>query len=233
VARRPSLLLAALVAVALVAAACGGGGAQAARPKTVEDLSAWIKDGGECEEAETNVTRLPVPKGQEEDVAPALLQFDKQANYGAIVSCGGLNGYILYFRFASAQAREAAVSGRDGLIAHELFCAKGSEMVINNLLGYDSTIGFCERLGFPIHQPTHGETPAIERRHEALEKATTISAHANHLPYADIFCMALRNRPLEFECEPFTGGIRELVKLAEKEGRFVLLETITKPGRTG
>jgi hypothetical protein len=85
--------------------------------------------------------------------------------------------------------------------------------VINGLLGYDNTIGFCKKLDFPIHQPTHEYSPATELRREDLEKATRISAHNNHLPPADIFCEPLRGSPLEFRCEPFTGGGSEIVKL--------------------
>ena len=111
--------------------------------------------------------------------------------------------------------RATAVRERNGLIANELFCAKGTELVINELLGYDNTIGFCKKLGFPIHRPTGEYSPATERRREDLEKATRISGRNNHLPSADIFCEPLRGSPLEFECEPFTGGGSEIVKLTD------------------
>jgi hypothetical protein len=210
--------LAAAVPFALLlvfAAGCGAGTGHAAEPRTVEDLSSWLKDAGECEGVETAVTPLPVPPTQDEQVAPELVRFEKQANYAALIDCGGVNGFISYFRFPSAAARAAAVQERNGLIANELFCAKGTELVINDLLGYDYTIGFCKKLGFPIHRPTHVYSAATETRREELAKATRISAHAHHLPPADIFCEPIRGNPHEFECEPFTGGGSEIVKLTD------------------
>jgi hypothetical protein len=197
------------------AAGCGAGTGSGHRPQTVEDLSSWLKGAGECEGVETSVTPVPVPPAQSEQVAPELVRFEKQANYAALIGCGGVNGFISYFRFPSAAARAAAVRERNGLIANELFCAKGTELVINELFGYDNTIGFCKKLGFPIHRPTHVYSAATEARREELEKATRISAQAHHLPPADIFCEPIRGNPHEFECEPFTGGGSEIVKLTD------------------
>jgi hypothetical protein len=197
------------------AAGCGAGIGHASEPRTVEDLSSWLKEAGECDGVETSVASLPVPPARFEQVAPALERFDKQANYAGLISCGGINGYISWFRFPSAAARAAAVKERNGLIANELFCAKGTELVINDLLGYDNTIGFCKKLGFPIHQPTHVYSAATELRHAELVKATRISAHAHHLPPADIFCQPLGGQPHEFSCEPFTGGGSEIIKLTD------------------
>src|ERR1700753_557842 len=167
-------------------AGCGASeGGNGSTPQTVQDLSSWLKDAGECEGVETDVARLPVPPARYEKVAPGLERFDKQANFAALIDCGGLNGYISYFRFPSARERATAVRERNGLIANELFCAKGTELVINELLGYDNTIGFCKKLGFPIHRPTGEYSPATERRREDLEKATRISGRNNHLPPAD------------------------------------------------
>jgi hypothetical protein len=211
--------LAAAIPFALLlvfAAGCGGAGTgPASEPRTVEDLTSWLKDAGECDGVETDVARLPVPPARYEQVAPGLERFDKQANYAALIGCGGANGFISYFRFPSAAARAAAVRERNGLIANELFCAQGTELVINELLGYDNTIGFCKKLHFPIHHPTHVYSAATESRREELAKATRISAHANHLPPADIFCEPLRGSPHEFRCEPFTGGGSEIVTLTD------------------
>jgi hypothetical protein len=200
----------------VIPAGCGASeGGSSSTPRTVRDLASWLKDAGECEDLETDVARLPVPQARYEKVAPALERFAKQANLAALISCGGLNGFISYFRFPSAQARVTAVRERNGLIANELFCAKATELVINELLGHDYTIDFCKKLGFPIHRPTHRYSAATEHRREDLEKATRVSAHNHHLPPADIFCQPLRGKPHEFECEPFTGGGSEIVKLTD------------------
>jgi hypothetical protein len=204
-----------LALLLVFAAGCGAGTSHASEPRTVEDLSAWLKGAGECEGVRATVTSLPVPPARYEQVAPGLERFDKQASYAALIGCGGANGFISYFRFPSAAARAAAVQERNGLIANELFCAQGTELVINELLGYDNTIGFCKRLGFPIHRPTHVYSAATESRRAELKKATRISAHAHHLPPADIFCEPLRGSPHEFSCEPFTGGGPEIVKLTD------------------
>ncbi len=210
-------LAAALLFVLLLAfaAGCGGGDAQGSTPKTVKDLGSWLKASGECEESQTTVARLPIPPARYEKVPSGLERFDKQANFAALIGCGGPNGSISYFRFPSAQARATAVSERNGLIANELFCAKGMELVINELLGYDNTIGFCKKLGFPIHQPTHHYSAATERRRADLEKARTISARRHRLPPADIYCEPLTGHPLEFRCEAFQGGGPEIVKLTD------------------
>ena len=104
--------LAAAVPFALLlvfAAGCGGAGTgSASEPRTVEDLTSWLKDAGECDRVETDVARLPVPPARYEQVAQGLERFDKQANYAALIVCGGVNGFISYFRFPSAAAREAA-----------------------------------------------------------------------------------------------------------------------------
>lgn len=198
----------------VIPAGCGAsGGGSGSAPQTVQDLASWLKDAGECEGVETDVARLPVPQAQYEKVPSGLERFDKQANLAALIDCGGVNGFISYFRFPSARERATAVRERNGLTANELFCAKGTELVINELLGYDNTIGFCKKLGFPIHRPTHEYSPATELRREDLEKAIRISAHNNHLPPADIFCEPLVGSPLEFSCEPFTGSGSEIVKL--------------------
>lgn len=140
-------------AVALVAVGlyllCSGGEPHG----TVAKVSSWMKDGGECESVEIEEVRLPIKPGRRGNVAPANRRFEGQASTAALIGCGGLNGYVSYFRFPSAAVRERAVSRRSGLLEHELFCAQGPEIVINDLLGYDQTADFCRRLGFRIHRP--------------------------------------------------------------------------------
>lgn len=209
-----------LAFVAISLAACGAG-EQGSRGATVDDLSAWLKATGECEDVETSTTQLPVPSSRTEEVAPAVKRFDKQAAVGGLISCGGLNGYISYFRFPSTEARAAAVQERDGLISNELFCAKGPELVVNDLLGYDNTADFCKRLGFPIHQPTHVASAAAERRHRMEATASRLYAHAEGFPLPNVYCESRRG-PLEFECGNFVGGEAAYITLVERRGRFVI-----------
>jgi hypothetical protein len=122
---------------------------------TVAKISSWLKDGGECESVETEEVRLPIRPRRRADVAPANKRFKQQASTAALIGCGGLNGYISYFRFPTATARGRAVAQRSGLLAHELFCVQGPEIVINDLLGYDQTADFCRRLDFRVHRPPH------------------------------------------------------------------------------
>lgn len=122
---------------------------------TVAKISSWMKDSGECESVETEEVRLPVRPSRRKSLAPANRRFEHQARTAALIGCGGLSGYVAYVRFPTAAIRERAVSRRSGLLEHELFCIRGPEMVINDLLGYDQTADFCRRLGFRIHRPPH------------------------------------------------------------------------------
>jgi hypothetical protein len=122
---------------------------------TVAKVSSWMKDGGECESVETEEVRLPISPSRRKNVAPANRRFERQASRAALVGCGGLNGYVAYVRFPTASVRKREVSRRSGLLEHELFCVRGPEVVINDLLGYDQTADFCRRLGFRIHRPPH------------------------------------------------------------------------------
>ncbi len=120
---------------------------------TVAKLGDWLRDTGECETVEVEVVKLPIAPKRLKSVAPANERFNRQATAAALIGCGGLNGYISYYRFPSAVARARAIAGRTGLLEHELFCVKGPEVVVNDLLGYDNTADFCDRLDFRIHRP--------------------------------------------------------------------------------
>jgi hypothetical protein len=201
-------------------AACGAG-SEGSRPATVDDLASWLQASGECEEIETHVTKLPVPASRFEEVAPANERFDKQAQVAGLVGCGGLNGYVSYFRFPSTAARVAAVRGRNGLIANELFCAKGTELVINDLLGFDNTIGFCEKLGWQIHRPTGAYSPATERRHHLEVIAERLYSRATGYPLVNIDCES-SGPGLEFECLNYVGGGPTEIVLVKKRGGYAI-----------
>jgi hypothetical protein len=140
------------VAVAMCVAACGGGQGPN-RPATVDHLSDGLHDASDCP-VEVKVARLPVPHPRLGNLAPAIERFDKQASIGALVSCEDwLSGFISYFDFPSAERMRAAVRSRAPLREHQVYCAKGSELIINELFGYDYTADLCKDLGFPIHRP--------------------------------------------------------------------------------
>lgn len=140
------------MAVAMCMTACGGGQSPS-RPATVDRLSEGLHDASDCP-VEVNMARLPVPGSRVEDVAPAIERFDKQASIGALISCEGwLSGFISYFDFPTAKRLRQAVRARTPLREHQLYCAKGSELIVNELFGYDYTADLCRSFGFPIHKP--------------------------------------------------------------------------------
>jgi hypothetical protein len=203
-------------------AGCGGGNqAQTSRPAVVDDLSSWLAQAGECENVETQVSRLPVPPARTADLAPAIERFAGQAVVGAIVICGGLNGSISYARFPSVSARESAVRESEGLISNELFCVKGPELIINDLLGYDNTAGFCRELGFAIHKPTHVFTSSQKHRHHLEAIAARLYAGSEGFPLPNVYCES-RNGQLEFMCQNMVGGEAAEITLTEKGGRFAI-----------
>jgi hypothetical protein len=93
------VILGAIVAVLL--AGCGGGSGHS-RPATFAHLADWLEEEGECEGVEAGVTRLPVSKFRAEEVPPIDLRFE-DATVAAVADCGGLNGYISYYRFTFGQ----------------------------------------------------------------------------------------------------------------------------------
>jgi hypothetical protein len=204
--------------VALLAAGCGGGSHHSG-PTTFAHLADWLEEG-ECEGVEAELTRLPVLKSETERVAPTNLRF-RHASVAAVAGCGGVNGYISYYRFPSATARAVAVRGREGLISNELFCVHGAELIVNDLLGYDQTAPFCERLGFTIHRPTRKYSATQIREHHLESRAAELFAHITQAPYVNIVCEHT-GAPLTFECQNFIGGPAANLVLARRGGRYVV-----------
>lgn len=202
----------------IVVAGCGGG-RHGSGPQTFQDLNGWLKDAGECEGVEATLTHSAASPSRFGGRASADERFGRQAVASGLISCGGLNGYISYYRFASTADRVSAVRGRAGLISNELFCAKGSELVVNDLLGYDQTVGFCKRLGFAIHEPTHELSAAQEHEHLLEAKAARLVRHATNQP--NVYCWHSRGR-LRFECEEPTDGKLTNVELIRSKHRFVI-----------
>jgi hypothetical protein len=204
--------------VAMLVAGCGGGSHHSG-PTTFAHLADWLEEEGECEGVDAEVTRLPVPRSHAEKVAPINLRF-QQASVAAVTGCGGVNGYISYYRFASTKARAEAVRGRKGLISNELFCAHGPELVVNGLLGYDQTALFCKRLGFKIHRPTGRYSSAQRLEHHLEFRAAALVGHMTGAPTVNVICEHTKD-PLTFECGEIIGGDVTKIELAKRGGRYV------------
>jgi hypothetical protein len=152
--RRVAIVIALIASGGAFLAGCGGGQGEAGRPATLTDLGKWLGDeSGGCsvgvEEARASSPSSPA-KGSPSAIKP----FGGEATFGGRVTCETwLSGWISYYEFPSAGARKAAVRGRAPFRRNHFYCAKGRELVVNELLGYDYTADFCRRLGFPIHHP--------------------------------------------------------------------------------
>ncbi len=204
--------------VALLLAGCGGGPHHSG-PPTFAHLADWLEEEGGCEGVDAEVTRLPVADSRAAKVAPVNLRFRK-ASVAAVAGCGGVNGYISYYRFASIEARAEAVRGRQGLISNELFCVHGPELVVNGLLGFDSTAPFCKRLGFKIHRPTREYSAAQKLEHRLESRAAKLVAHATGVPRVNLVCDHTDD-PLTFDCQDIIGAEVTKIELVKRGGRYV------------
>jgi hypothetical protein len=214
---RATVIIGAIAAMLL--AGCGGGSSHSG-PTTFGHLADWLEEEGECEGVEDEVTRLPVSKSRAGEVAPINLRFD-HASVAAVAGCGGINGYISYYRFSSTKARAAAVREREGLLSNELFCVDGPELVVNGLLGYDQTAPFCRRLGFKIHRPTGKYSSAQRLEHHLEFRAASLVSHVTEAPTVNVECRHT-DEPPRFECEEIIGGTITEVELVKKRGRYVI-----------
>ncbi|MFT3865509.1 MAG: hypothetical protein QM729_14655 [Solirubrobacterales bacterium] len=214
---RATVIIGAIVAMLL--AGCGGGSHHAG-PTTFDHLADWLEQEGECEGVEAEVTHLPISRSRAEEVAPINLRFD-QATVAAVAGCGGVNGYISYYRFTSSKARADAVRGREGLMSNELFCVHGPELVVNGLLGHDQTAPFCKRLGFKIHRPTRRYSAAQKLEHHLEFRAADLVGHITGAPTVNVECRHTEGL-LRFECEEIIGGTITQVDLVKKGGRYVV-----------
>lgn len=205
--------------VAMLVAGCGGGSNHSG-PPTFDHLADWLEEEGECEGVEAEVTRPPVSKSRAEEVPPINLRFD-QASVAAVADCGGLNGYISYYRFPSTKARVDAVREREGLTSNELFCVDGPELVVNDLLGYDQTAPFCRRLGFKIHRPTRKYSSAQKRQHHLEFRAANLVSRVIRAPTVNVECRHTDGL-LNLECEEVVSGAITEVELVKKSGRYVI-----------
>jgi hypothetical protein len=148
--RRIAIVIAAVALGGVCLAGCGGSQEVEGRPATVDDLSKWMAAANGCD---VGVTESRTPADGES--AWAIKRFKDEASVGASITCETwLSGWISYYKFPSAEGREAAVQERAPLRRNQLYCAKGRELIVNELLGHDYAADFCRRLGFSIHHPT-------------------------------------------------------------------------------
>jgi hypothetical protein len=210
-----AVVIALLVAVLLA----GCGGANHSGPPTFAHLADWLEEESECDGVDDEVTRLPIPDSRAAQVAPVNLRF-QQASVAAVAGCGGANGYISYYRFASTEGRAKAVRGSEGLISNELFCVHGPELVVNDLLGFDLTAPFCKRLGFKIHRPTRKYSATQKLEHHLEFRAARFVAHTTGAPQVNLICEH-KDDPLTFECQEIIGGEVTKIELVKRGGRYV------------
>ena len=96
--------------------------------------------------------RLPVP-------ASGLRRFAEQERFAdaarevEYVRCEHLGGSIFYFRFANVAARLHATAADAGWYRRSTSCAKGTEVLYDNLVDEGVTAQYCRRLHFHIEPP--------------------------------------------------------------------------------
>jgi hypothetical protein len=134
-------------------AGCGGSGASG-RPATLEDVANWMHDEtGGCTAAVVEY-HLPLRAAQLKQAGTVAARFDRQASRSAFVECEDwVSGWTAYYEFPSTRALRTALAGQDRLREHTVYCARGRELLVNELFGHDYTADFCKRLGFAIHRP--------------------------------------------------------------------------------
>jgi hypothetical protein len=150
--RRVAIVIAIVGLGALSLTGCGGGAHRGGRPPTVKKLIDWLgSSSGGCT---VGVDEARAPSDGDKTPWP-IEPFHGEASVGASIECETwLSGWISYYEFPSAPALQAALQEHARLRGTHLYCAKGRELVINELVGYDNTADFCRRLGFSIHHPT-------------------------------------------------------------------------------
>jgi hypothetical protein len=127
-----------IVALALgVACLAGCGGSSRHEPAAFAEMSSFLhQESGGC------------------PIATESLPRTASATFAGSVECKDwLSGWITLYEFSSSGALRKAVAGGALLTPKELYCSKGDELVVNELLGHDYTADFCRENGFAIHRP--------------------------------------------------------------------------------
>jgi hypothetical protein len=121
--------------------------------KRLARLPGWLSGEGECPEGvDLEVSRIPV--GPHGPPGTFFQKFGELPEAGALAACTGtLGGLIGWFRFPSVGAMDGALRRHPEITEHEPTCARGRELLIDSLLGYDKFFPeFCRQLDFEVHR---------------------------------------------------------------------------------
>ena len=141
------------LSVIVVAALVVGGLRLFRADGTAAQIADWLEHEHAGCEVNVQSVRLPMPHYFE----AAERRFTDAAREVKFINCEHLGGSIFYYRFASTNARAAAVTADPELQGRRvLFCVKATEVLINNLLVTGGlTVKYCRRLHFQVERP-HG-----------------------------------------------------------------------------
>lgn len=129
---------------------------------TAATVAEWLRR--DCTpEVTVESVHLPMP----DDFEAAERHFTDAAREVRFINCGGLNGSIFYYRFASVGARRHAARAYPGFYRSSTSCVKGTEVLHDNLI-FSQTLAarYCRRLHFQI------ERPLPRRQRYAMERAS-------------------------------------------------------------
>lgn len=125
---------------------------------TAVRVADWLKSQG-CPGVDTRSFGLPMTGSAYAE--PGQRRFTDQAREFKAIECEGVNGSIRLYRFSSTAARVRAVAGYPGLRRHYLFCVRGAEVLVDDLLFQpDPTVVYCQRLRFQLYRQSRREPHA-------------------------------------------------------------------------
>jgi hypothetical protein len=146
-------VVAAVVVVAVVLwRVLDGGSDRPAGPEAISKVAGWLDESGECPEGiDFEVSKIPV--GPHGPPGTFFQLFGRLPEAGALTACTNtLGGFVGWFRFPSAKAMEGALRRHPEIAEAELTCTRGSELLIDSILGNDKFVPEdCRRLGFKVH----------------------------------------------------------------------------------
>jgi hypothetical protein len=131
----------------------GGDDPTEGKPAAIAQVGRWMEGSEECEEFAIEAS--PIPVGPHGPPGTFFQLFGETPEAGALTGCGGLNGFVGWFRFPDAKTMDAALARHPERTADEITCTRGSEMLIDSLFGHPAKLvpEYCRRLGFAVHRP--------------------------------------------------------------------------------
>jgi hypothetical protein len=124
-------------------------------PAALVKVAGWLGEEGECfDGVELESSRIPV--GPHGPPGTFFQTFGELPEAGALASCREtVDGFIGWFRFASAKDMLGALRRHPEITEHEMTCIDGRELLIDSLLSYDKFVSEdCRNLGFRVHRAT-------------------------------------------------------------------------------